>query len=280
MSPRPCTSSASPTLTSSASGPTRLLRTPRGLRHRLKRRTVRPARRAGDAADLRHGDDLAAASRRPGMITFQLYGPDDAPCSGEPDLHVDGRRSTATAPYNSEPFTPTAAGTYRWVVSYSGDENNHPAGPTDCDEPIRDDRDQPGPAHDHHRGLRRRGSSASRSPISATLSGGANPTGDDHLPRLRPRQHDCSGPPADTSTVDVHGNGTYTSDAVHAHRAGTYRWVASYSGDGDNEAATTSCGDPGEARRRRADRRRCSRRSRRPPPRPRRPARRSTTPPI
>jgi hypothetical protein len=43
----------------------------------------------------------------------------------------------AEGPYNSKPFTPTQPGTYRWVVKYSGDANNHPAGPTPCDaEPV------------------------------------------------------------------------------------------------------------------------------------------------
>ena len=72
-----------------------------------------------------------AASRRPGPLTFRLYGPDDHTCSAPPvfesvvDVHGNGL-------HNSEPFTPAAAGTYRWVVSYSGDANNDPAGPTEC----------------------------------------------------------------------------------------------------------------------------------------------------
>jgi hypothetical protein len=36
--------------------------------------------------------------------------------------------------YVSASFTPAAAGTYRWVATYSGDGNNNPAGPTSCDD--------------------------------------------------------------------------------------------------------------------------------------------------
>ena len=59
-------------------------------------------------------------------ITFSLFGPDNANCSGEPIF-------TSTVPYpqgggsvSSGPFTPTVAGNYRWVASYSGDVNNLP----------------------------------------------------------------------------------------------------------------------------------------------------------
>ena len=34
--------------------------------------------------------------------------------------------------FQSGAFTPTLAGTYRWVVDYSGDANNESAGPTAC----------------------------------------------------------------------------------------------------------------------------------------------------
>jgi hypothetical protein len=59
-------------------------------------------------------------------VEFKLYGPDDATCAGAPvftstkSVGVSGSTATAT----SDAFTPTAAGTYRWIASYSGDANN------------------------------------------------------------------------------------------------------------------------------------------------------------
>jgi len=58
-----------------------------------------------------------------GHVTFQLFGPSDATCSGTPiftssvPINTDG---TAT----SAPYSPTAVGTYHWIASYSGDASN------------------------------------------------------------------------------------------------------------------------------------------------------------
>ena len=66
-----------------------------------------------------------------GTITFKLYGPNDEQCT---QAAVFSSASTATGAgyYGSESFTPQSAGTYRWVDAYSGDSNNHAAGPTAC----------------------------------------------------------------------------------------------------------------------------------------------------
>src|SRR3989442_388157 len=53
-----------------------------------------------------------------------------------------------------------------------------------------------------------------------------------------------NGTAAGSATVT--GNGTYPSSAVTVTRAGRYRWIASYSGDPNNNAVSTSCGDAGE----------------------------------
>jgi hypothetical protein len=57
---------------------------------------------------------------------------------------------------------------------------------------------------------------------------------------------DCSGDPVFTSTVDVNGNGDYVSDSFTPDAAGSYYWIASYSGDEANNPSTGSCGDDGE----------------------------------
>jgi hypothetical protein len=70
-----------------------------------------------DTASLSGGDEPG------GTITFDLYGPADATCSGTP-------AATATVPvsgngsYSSGPLTPSVAGRYRFRASYSGDDNN------------------------------------------------------------------------------------------------------------------------------------------------------------
>lgn len=66
---------------------------------------------------------VSAGSDPTGTLTFKLFGPNDPTCSNP-------AAPTATATVNgngvnsSGPLTPTMAGTYEWVVSYSGDANN------------------------------------------------------------------------------------------------------------------------------------------------------------
>jgi Bacterial Ig-like domain (group 3) len=81
---------------------------------------------------------------------------------------------------------------------------------------------------------------------TATLSGGNNPTGTITFTVFGPDNATCSGTGTTVSTETVNGNGNYTSDPFTPGAPGTYRWIASYSGDGNNEAATTACNDPGE----------------------------------
>lgn len=82
--------------------------------------------------------DQATVSGRFGAVPgatveFRLYDAGDAGCTG-PAIF------TATAPLSdagvatSPPFTPTVAGTHRWIASYSGDANNIPVSGA-CNDP-------------------------------------------------------------------------------------------------------------------------------------------------
>ena len=55
----------------------------------------------------------------------------------------------------------------------------------------------------------------------------------------------CSSPPAFESVVAYPAaGGTVTSGAFAPPVPGTFRWRATYSGDGSNAAVTGPCGDP------------------------------------
>jgi len=75
---------------------------------------------------------------------------------------------------------------------------------------------------------------------SATLFGGASPTGSVTFTLFAPGDTTCSTPIA-AKTVALSGE-TASSGAVTAGSAGTYNWVAAYSGDANNSAATSPCG--------------------------------------
>ena len=49
------------------------------------------------------------------------------------------------------------------------------------------------------------------------------------------------------STKTVSGNGTYTSDPFTPSTPGTYRWIANYSGDANNNPVAGSCNDANES---------------------------------
>ena len=235
-------SPATPTLSSSAAGPASRLRTPTS--NRGQRVAGGMALTAGqpifDTAEIDGGMSPT------GTLTFRLYGPDDPNCSG-PHIFESVVAVHGNGPHNSDPFTPAAAGTYRWVVSYSGDANNHPAGPTECgidSETVVISPAQPALSTVASHAVLIGGAISD----SATLSGGSDPTGTITFHAYGPDDATCTGPAADTSTVPVHGNGVYDSHAFTPTAIGVYRWVASYSGDPFNLAASpTACGDPAEA---------------------------------
>jgi hypothetical protein len=83
------------------------------------------------------------------------------------------------------------------------------------------------------------------SPITdaVTLSGGQAPGGTIDFAVYGPGDASCSSAPAQTTTKPVSGNGSYSQSFTPA-AAGTYRWVASYSGDTDNKPKSGACNDP------------------------------------
>jgi uncharacterized repeat protein (TIGR01451 family) len=81
----------------------------------------------------------------------------------------------------------------------------------------------------------------------ATLSGGFSATGAITFFVYGPNDSNCGGSPIFMSSVPVSGDGTYDSSSFVPPAAGTYRFVASYSGDDNNEAASSVCNAPNES---------------------------------
>jgi Bacterial Ig domain len=80
---------------------------------------------------------------------------------------------------------------------------------------------------------------------TAVLSGGSSPTGTITFNLYAGTDASCSTV-LSTAAVPVTGAGNYDSPAVTPSSAGTYQWVATYSGDGANNAVSNACNDPNE----------------------------------
>ncbi|MDQ6726796.1 MAG: right-handed parallel beta-helix repeat-containing protein, partial [Actinomycetota bacterium] len=187
---------------------------------------------------------VSGGSTPTGGVSFALYGPNDPTCTGAP-VSTSTALLDATFKASSTPFTPTAPGTYRWLATYGGDDGNPPAGPTACGDPAEQAVVTAAPTIATT-------ATPATAPVpsqitdTATLTGGANPTGSITFRLFGPTDTTCTGTPALTSTKTVTGNGTYTSDPYTATTPGAYRWIAAYSGDVNNAAVTGLCGDANE----------------------------------
>jgi hypothetical protein len=183
-----------------------------------------------------------------GTITFNLFGPNDPGCAGVPFTSPDTVSGDGTYTSAFIPWGGLLPGTYRWVASYSGDGTNNSA-TTVCNDAgetsIVSSKASPTIT------TQATSSANTVATISdtATLLGGNAPTGAITFNLFGPDNATCAGSPVFSSSKPVNGNGNYTSDPFNPFapvHPGTYRWVASYSGDTNNNAATTACNDLGE----------------------------------
>ncbi len=177
-----------------------------------------------------------------GTITFRAYFSDPT-CTGSPvftsTIPVNGNGN-----YSSASFTPSQAGTYLWIASYSGDSNNNPF-TAPCGDNGETLTAQPAGPTITTTVSPSNITSAGSTSDTATLSGGSHPTGTITF-TVFPQTAGCNGTSVFTSIVNVNGNGNYQSASFANPVPGTYNWVASYSGDSNNNGFTASCGAAGE----------------------------------
>ena len=189
---------------------------------------------------------LTGSYHATGTITFDLYGPDLVTILYTTTLPVNGD-GTYTATFAAPPVPPglTIVGTYNWVVSYSGDGNNNPAASPFGSESGKVHAANPSISTNPSAGQVTLSSGSP--PIltdSATLAGGFQEAGTITFNLFAPG----GVVPIDTEIVNVTGNGTYTTPVgftlpTTGTVTGTYQWVASYSGDGNNNGAASARGD-------------------------------------
>ncbi|HEX4519090.1 MAG TPA: hypothetical protein VH063_05865 [Gaiellaceae bacterium] len=186
---------------------------------------------------------LTGGNNPTGTVTFNLYGPNDSSCTTAP---VFSATVAAGASAPSGNFNPGSVGTYRWIASYSGDGNNNgvtaACGATNESVLVSAPKLTLALATNASTGIT---VGAGTINDTATLTGGSSPTGTITFNLYGPNNSTCSGTPAFTSTVTA--GATANSSAYTPTAAGTYLWIASYSGDSANNSVTAPCGANNES---------------------------------
>ncbi len=175
-----------------------------------------------------------------GTVTFNLFAPGNATCTGTPEFTSTNPLS-ATMPFTSTsgPFVPGAVGTWHWVATYNGDANNMTASSGCTAEPVTITQAVPAITTTPTPSSVVVGGSITD---TATVSGGASPTGMVTFNLFAPGNATCTGTPVSTSTIALSGNPpTSTSDPFTTAAVGTYQWVATYNGDDNNMPASSGC---------------------------------------
>jgi hypothetical protein len=180
---------------------------------------------------------VTGGSNPTGLVTFNLYGPGDTTCTGTvlytQDVTLSGGSATTSPGY-----TTTAAGTYNWTAHYGGDSNNNAADSTCGAEAVVIAKNSPS-------------ASTAQDLIpndSFTLIGGtSNASGDVDFYLFAPGVSCGAGNIANAAfsaeNVALVGNtsAATSNNTFHATAEGTWTWLAIYSGDGNNDPATSNC---------------------------------------
>ena len=166
-----------------------------------------------------------------GTVTFNLYNNPNgtgAPLFTDTELLVSG---VAT----SQGYTATAAGTDYWVATYNGDPNNNPVTAGTALEPVVVTPAAPTISCTAQQSIASLGTTIK---ATATLAGGFNPTGTVIFQLYN--NPNGTGNPFDSETVTVNGNGVYQTPVGYGtNAAGTFYWVATYSGDTNNNGVSS-----------------------------------------
>jgi uncharacterized repeat protein (TIGR01451 family) len=198
--------------------------------------TVGDTQTVGDTATLT-GDNPS------GDVSFQLYS--DASCA-DPVAGVSGTAtldSDGVAAFSGASFTPDHAGTYYWGVSYAGDSHNNAASACGgANEEIIVGKASPSVSTTQQPAS---GAIGATFNDTATLSGAVAPDGTGSITFKLYSASDCDSAVLDTETVgNISANGTYsTPTGFQIQNAGTYFWVASFTGDSNNNTFTSGCND-------------------------------------
>jgi Bacterial Ig-like domain (group 3) len=192
-----------------------------------------------DTAQVSGGDNPT------GTVTFSLFAPSNPTCAGGEGS--TGAVQTVTVPLGTNgsatsagtPFTTTEVGTYNWIAKYSGDADNKSVSTACTDEQVTIGKDPTSVTTAASAG----GAPGIALHDTARVTGAFLPTGTVTFTLHGPADTACTAAPIFTSTVALSASGTATSASFSGTKAaGTYNWVAAYSGDARSAPSKSKCG--------------------------------------
>jgi len=208
--------------------------------------------------------ELVSGVAPTGTITFTAYAPNangstDTTCGTAVFTDIETVDSTGKA--TSGNFTPSGtapqiAGTYEWKASYSGDAN-YKAVASKCDDTGEQslvNKKQPAITTTASGPVTIGDAIHDVAQLTMLVSGVA-PTGTVTFTAYAPNANGSADTACgtalftDTEPVDSTGkatSGSFTPSGTAPQIAGTYEWIASYSGDSNYKGVTSSCNDTGE----------------------------------
>jgi hypothetical protein len=180
--------------------------------------------------------------------------------SGSVSWNVDAATdTTCQSPLNSSPltanlsggsaaspaYTPATAGTYQFVATYSGDQDNQSVSTKcgDTSEQAVVSKATPQISTSLSASAIQVGGSVTD---TATVSGGLSPSGSVSWNVYAATDTTCQSPLDSSPLTATLSGGSAASPAYTPATAGTYQFVATYSGDQDNQSVSTNCGDTSE----------------------------------
>src|SRR3989441_1056508 len=175
-----------------------------------------------------------------GTINFTVFGPNNTTCT-LPGTPGGSALVSGDGTYPSSAVPVVLAGTYRWIASYTGDGNNNGFA-AECNAPTEPSQLSTASPTVTTSATPQASAGGQVSDV-AHLTLGTNPTGLISFTLYSDAGCTIS---VFTSSATVSGNGDYSSGPFTANEGGAYRWIASYSGDGNNNGFTTACNEPNE----------------------------------
>ena len=185
-----------------------------------------------------------------GTVRFSLYAPDHPTCFGEA-LHqelvnlanctIDDVSLQVTCS-TSDTYTANSAGTWHWLVAYSGDGGHNPPLASNCaDGPVVVNKATPmlttiaDPAT---------GTQLQTPLVDSAMVTGYEPSGTLVFTLFPPSDPTCAGTGIFTELVSFNGLELPHTDFVPASlitQFGTYHWKVSWEGDANNHPVTSAC---------------------------------------